>query len=156
MFSTQTSPLREAESQRSGVVDVLRMLSSDFLQCYRCNTLLAWSLWWALSTCGYFQVINYAQALWEKVLPSHDNKIYNGYVETLATLLGEGSPHLLYVSPGALAAYLRRAIFLKRRGRSAQISWCSRLQALWRPCWWDTYPCVGLCGGSWPCAACPC
>lgn len=78
----------EAGSHRNGLVDVLRMLFDDFLQCYRCRPLLAWSLWWALATCGYLQVINYVQALWEKIRPSHDNKIYNGYVEALSTLLG--------------------------------------------------------------------
>ncbi|KAL0190747.1 hypothetical protein M9458_013445, partial [Cirrhinus mrigala] len=56
--------------------------------CYSSSTLLAWSVWWALSTCGYFQVINYAQVLWEKILPSNDFEIYNGYVETVSTLLG--------------------------------------------------------------------
>ncbi len=65
------------------------MLFEDFLQCYRCRPLLAWSLWWALATCGYLQVINYVQVLWEKIRPSHDNKIYNGYVEALSTLLGQ-------------------------------------------------------------------
>ncbi|XP_044043994.1 thiamine transporter 1 [Siniperca chuatsi] len=75
-------------SHNSGLVAVLRVLFDDFLQCYRCRPLLAWSLWWALATCGYFQVINYAQALWENVRPSHEYEIYNGYVETLSTLLG--------------------------------------------------------------------
>ncbi|XP_070786844.1 thiamine transporter 1 [Enoplosus armatus] len=78
----------EAGSHKNGLLDVLRMLFDDFLQCYRCRPLLAWSLWWALATCGYFQVINYAQALWENVRPSQDYEIYNGYVETLSTLLG--------------------------------------------------------------------
>ncbi|KTG41089.1 hypothetical protein cypCar_00001368 [Cyprinus carpio] len=72
----------------SGLLEVLKMLWSDFLECYSCSTLLAWSVWWALSTCGYLQVINYAQALWEKILPSNDFEIYNGYVETISTLLG--------------------------------------------------------------------
>lgn len=88
MQITQSS---EAGSRSRGFVDVLRMLFRDFLQCYRCRPLLAWSLWWALATCGYFQVINYAQALWENIRPSHDYEIYNGYVETLSTLLGEGA-----------------------------------------------------------------
>lgn len=88
MQITQSS---EAGSHSSGFVDVLRMLFHDFLQCYRCRPLLAWSLWWALATCGYFQVINYAQALWENIRPSHDYEIYNGYVETLSTLLGEAA-----------------------------------------------------------------
>nr|XP_020513860.1 thiamine transporter 1 isoform X1 [Labrus bergylta] len=94
-FKMQTSALclqisssSETERPRRGLLDVLRMLFDDFLQCYRCRPLLAWSLWWALSTCGYFQILNYAQPLWEKVRPSHDYEIYNGYVETASTLLG--------------------------------------------------------------------
>ncbi|XP_059416608.1 thiamine transporter 1-like isoform X2 [Carassius carassius] len=72
----------------SGLLEVFKMLWTDFLQCYSSSTLLAWSVWWALSTCGYLQVINYAQALWEKILPSKEFDIYNGYVETISTLLG--------------------------------------------------------------------
>lgn len=87
----QISPDKDGENHRTSFVDVLQMLSSDFVQCYRCHTLLSWSLWWALATCGYFQIVNYAQALWEKVRPSNDYEIYNGYVETLSTLLGKGS-----------------------------------------------------------------
>ncbi|XP_067315450.1 thiamine transporter 1 [Pseudorasbora parva] len=68
--------------------EVLKMLWEDFLKCYSSPTLLSWSVWWALSTCGYLQVVNYAQALWEKILPSKDFEIYNGYVETISTLLG--------------------------------------------------------------------
>uniref|UniRef100_A0A4W4GQN2 Solute carrier family 19 member 2 n=1 Tax=Electrophorus electricus TaxID=8005 RepID=A0A4W4GQN2_ELEEL len=60
----------------------------NFVQCFSRRPLLAWSVWWALSTCGYFQVINYAQVLWEKILPSKEFEIYNGYVETISTLLG--------------------------------------------------------------------
>lgn len=89
-LSTQIPGSSGAGGRRLGFADVLRMLFRDFLQCYSCRPLLAWSLWWALATCGYFQVINYAQALWENVRPSHDYEIYNGYVETLSTLLGEG------------------------------------------------------------------
>ncbi|XP_035006160.1 thiamine transporter 1 [Hippoglossus stenolepis] len=78
----------EAESQSSGLVEVMQMLFADFLECYKCRPLLAWSVWWALATCGYFQVVNYAQPLWENIRPSKDYEIYNGYVETLSTLLG--------------------------------------------------------------------
>ncbi|KAF7646432.1 hypothetical protein LDENG_00187920, partial [Lucifuga dentata] len=77
----------EAGTCRSRLAEVLWILLENFLQSYRCRPLLAWSLWWALATCGYFQVINYAQPLWEKVRPSQDYDIYNGYVETLATLI---------------------------------------------------------------------
>lgn len=82
---TKTS---NGDGSHNSLVDVLKILWEDFLQCYSCRTLLAWSVWWALATCGYFQVVNYAQALWEKVRPSQDFEIYNGYVETASTLLG--------------------------------------------------------------------
>ncbi|XP_018412800.1 PREDICTED: thiamine transporter 1 isoform X1 [Nanorana parkeri] len=68
--------------------NVLRTLWKDFLHCYSSRTLLCWSVWWALSTCGYFQVINYSQGLWEKVAPSSHSDIYNGSVEAVSTLLG--------------------------------------------------------------------
>lgn len=90
-LSMQISRSSKAESPSSGLVEVLRMLFDDFLQCYRCRPLLAWSLWWALATCGYYQVINYTQVLWEKIRPSQVYEIYNGYVESLSTLLGEAA-----------------------------------------------------------------
>uniref|UniRef100_A0A8C0V031 Solute carrier family 19 member 2 n=1 Tax=Cyanistes caeruleus TaxID=156563 RepID=A0A8C0V031_CYACU len=74
--------------QKVDIVKVLKDLWRDFLQCYSSRTMLCWSVWWALSTCGYFQVINYAQGLWEMVLPSHSADIYNGAVEAASTLLG--------------------------------------------------------------------
>ncbi|XP_029790850.1 thiamine transporter 1 isoform X1 [Suricata suricatta] len=68
---------------------VLRALWDDFLRCYSSRPLLCWSVWWALSTCGYFQIINYAQGLWEKVMmASPKAAIYNGGVEAVSTLLG--------------------------------------------------------------------
>ncbi|NP_001263384.1 thiamine transporter 1 isoform b [Mus musculus] len=67
---------------------VFRVLWNDFLMCYSSRPLLCWSVWWALSTCGYFQVVNYAQGLWEKVMPSQNADIYNGGVEAVSTLLG--------------------------------------------------------------------
>ncbi|XP_054915233.1 thiamine transporter 1 [Poeciliopsis prolifica] len=78
----------EAAGGSSGLVRVLRTLFHDFIQCYKCRPLLAWSVWWALATCGYFQIISYAQALWETFYSSQHHEIYNGYVETLSTLLG--------------------------------------------------------------------
>ncbi|XP_037125828.1 thiamine transporter 1 [Syngnathus acus] len=82
------SPSSEETSRSYDLSEVLKMLLADFLHCYRRGPLLAWSLWWALATCGHFQVVNYAQALWEKIRPSSEYLIYNGYVETLSTLLG--------------------------------------------------------------------
>ncbi|XP_021255048.1 coiled-coil domain-containing protein 181-like isoform X2 [Numida meleagris] len=77
----------EKKEQKVDALKVLKDLWRDFLQCYSSRTMLCWSVWWALSTCGYFQVINYAQGLWEMVLSSHSTKIYNGGVEAASTLL---------------------------------------------------------------------
>jgi thiamine transporter 2/3 len=39
--------------------------------------------------CGYFQVLNYIQPLWETVAPSGTNNIYNGAVEATHTFLSK-------------------------------------------------------------------
>ncbi|XP_053900305.1 thiamine transporter 1 isoform X2 [Malaclemys terrapin pileata] len=76
------------QEQKVEISKVLRELWRDFLQCYSSRPMLCWSVWWAFSTCGYFQVINYTQGLWEMVLPSQRFEIYNGGVEAVSTLLG--------------------------------------------------------------------
>ncbi|XP_061484279.1 thiamine transporter 1 isoform X2 [Rhineura floridana] len=76
------------QEEKVDILKVIKELWQDFLQCYSSRPLLCWSVWWALSTCGYFQIINYAQGLWEMVLPSQSSEIYNGGVEAASTLLG--------------------------------------------------------------------
>ncbi|XP_048351274.1 thiamine transporter 1 isoform X1 [Sphaerodactylus townsendi] len=78
----------EQQGQKVDIVKVIKELWKDFLQCYSSQPLLCWSVWWALSTCGYFQIINYVQGLWELVQPSQNSEIYNGGVEAVSTLLG--------------------------------------------------------------------
>ncbi|XP_036879759.1 thiamine transporter 1 isoform X2 [Manis javanica] len=80
--------LTERQEPQPGLLLVLKVLWADFLACYSSRPLLCWSVWWALSTCGYFQVLNYAQGLWEKVMPSRQAAIYNGSVEAVSTFLG--------------------------------------------------------------------
>ncbi|XP_067402216.1 thiamine transporter 1 isoform X2 [Emydura macquarii macquarii] len=77
-----------SQEQKVDISRVLKELWQDFLQCYSSRPMLCWSVWWSLSTCGYFQVINYVQGLWEMVVPSQSFKIYNGGVEAVSTLLG--------------------------------------------------------------------
>ncbi|XP_051869839.1 thiamine transporter 1-like isoform X2 [Pristis pectinata] len=67
---------------------VLALLWKTLMQCYSSGPLLCWSVWWALSTCGYFQILNYVQILWEKIYPSQNSQIYNGMVEAASALLG--------------------------------------------------------------------
>uniref|UniRef100_A0A8C6VJ58 Solute carrier family 19 member 2 n=1 Tax=Naja naja TaxID=35670 RepID=A0A8C6VJ58_NAJNA len=77
----------EEQEQKVNIMKVIKELWQDFLQCYSSWPLVCWSVWWALSTCGYFQVINYTQGMWEIVLPSQTSEIYNGAVEAVSTLL---------------------------------------------------------------------
>lgn len=55
---------------------------------YSSKTVVIWSLWWALASCGSFQVQNYIQNLWEVVSPHKTSgTIYNGAVEAVGTLV---------------------------------------------------------------------
>ncbi|XP_006890387.1 PREDICTED: thiamine transporter 2-like [Elephantulus edwardii] len=57
----------------------------DLKECYSSRRLFYWSLWWALSTAGYNQVLNYVQILWDYKALSPNSPIYNGAVEAIAT-----------------------------------------------------------------------
>ena len=60
----------------------------DLKQCYSSKQLFYWSLWWAFSTAGYNQVLNYVQVLWDYKAPSQIS-VYNGAVEAIATFGGK-------------------------------------------------------------------
>nr|XP_047919153.1 thiamine transporter 2 [Anser cygnoides] len=66
---------------------VLVQLSRDLRDCYSSRKLLYWSLWWALATAGFNQIVNYIQVLWDFRAPSHSSAVYNGAVEAIATFL---------------------------------------------------------------------
>lgn len=82
--------MEQVPPQRSlkGCLQVVQHLWRDCVQCYS-RSLLCWSVWWALATCGYNQTINYVQVLWEHIQPSQDFTVYNGVVEALSNLFGE-------------------------------------------------------------------
>ncbi|NWI49080.1 S19A3 protein, partial [Calyptomena viridis] len=71
----------------SHILSVLLQLSKDLRDCYSSRKLLYWSLWWALATAGFNQVLNYVQVLWDFQAPSHSSAVYNGAVEAIATFL---------------------------------------------------------------------
>jgi len=71
------------------VLRVLVQLSKDLRDCYSSRKLLYWSLWWALATAGFNQVLNYIQVLWDFRAPSHSSAVYNGAVEAVATFLSK-------------------------------------------------------------------
>lgn len=58
----------------------------SLLCAFKKRTVLLWSIWWALASCGTYQVANYAQTLWGPM--QHDGQfIGNGFVECSNTLL---------------------------------------------------------------------
>ncbi|ELU00256.1 hypothetical protein CAPTEDRAFT_184223 [Capitella teleta] len=62
---------------------------ADLRECYSNRGLFKWSVWWAIATCGNFQVGNYIQNLWEEIEPSAGHvDVYNGAVDAIATLCG--------------------------------------------------------------------
>ncbi|XP_069474084.1 thiamine transporter 2-like isoform X2 [Ambystoma mexicanum] len=75
-------------SSHTTFFQVLPRLMVDLKECYSTKKLIYWSLWSALATAGYNQILNYVQILWEHVEPSQNAAIYNGGVEALSTLLG--------------------------------------------------------------------
>ncbi|XP_050833767.1 thiamine transporter 2 isoform X3 [Serinus canaria] len=79
-----------ARPHRHGL-SVLLQLGRDLRDCYGSRRLLCWSLWWALATAGFNQVLNYVQVLWDLRAPSHSSTVYNGAVEAIATFLGSAT-----------------------------------------------------------------
>ena len=66
----------------------LKTMFIAFKESYRNKTLLQWSIWWSLAMCGYLQVGNYVQNLWEDIQGQDKNKVVNGGIEAAATLGG--------------------------------------------------------------------
>ncbi|XP_068001651.1 thiamine transporter 2 isoform X2 [Melanerpes formicivorus] len=83
-------PAEKAKPQNH-MLRVLVQLGQDLRDCYSSSKLLCWSLWWALATAGFNQVLNYIQVLWDTRAPSHSSAVYNGAVEAIATFLGSAT-----------------------------------------------------------------
>ncbi|XP_064241982.1 thiamine transporter 2-like isoform X2 [Passer domesticus] len=77
------------------MLSVLLQLGRDLRHCYGSRQLLYWSLWWALATAGFNQVLNYVQVLWDFRAPSHSSAVYNGAVEAIATFLSSVTSFLV-------------------------------------------------------------
>ncbi|XP_035400693.1 thiamine transporter 2-like [Cygnus atratus] len=86
---TGPAPQQQAEQPKpqNHMLRVLVQLSRDLRDCYSSRKLLYWSLWWALATAGFNQIVNYIQVLWDFRAPSHSSAVYNGAVEAIATFL---------------------------------------------------------------------
>ncbi|GFG28335.1 hypothetical protein Cfor_09087 [Coptotermes formosanus] len=64
-------------------------LWKDFTSAYTNPYVVKWSFWWALSTCGFLQVLNYVQLIWNSIINENGNtEIYHGAVEATYTVIG--------------------------------------------------------------------
>ncbi|KAK5986790.1 Reduced folate carrier [Trichostrongylus colubriformis] len=64
-----------------------KTLINDMKIIYGNSFMLKWSLWWALASCGYFQVGNYIQTLWGTLIAPNASEVYNGLTEALCPLI---------------------------------------------------------------------
>ncbi|XP_063242833.1 thiamine transporter 1-like [Bacillus rossius redtenbacheri] len=69
----------------------LRLLWADFQAAFTSSYVLKWSMWWAFTMCGFFQLTTYCKVLW-KVMTQETNEtytsLYNGVAEALGTTAG--------------------------------------------------------------------
>ena len=72
--------------------DGFMFMWSELKDVYKDRVVLIWSVWWAIASCGNFQVLNYVQNLWAVISevdsPGEEKDVYNGAVEATSTLLG--------------------------------------------------------------------
>ncbi|KRX48363.1 Folate transporter 1 [Trichinella patagoniensis] len=75
---------RRTENDTKFSIHFLTVLFYRLKKCYHSIFVIKWSIFWAISTCGYLQVVNYIQLLWSKLQDKNDNStIYNGITEAV-------------------------------------------------------------------------
>ncbi|EFO97194.1 CRE-FOLT-1 protein [Caenorhabditis remanei] len=75
------------EKKLSYTQEYLKRSLEELKTCSKNHELLKWSLWWALASCGVYQVQNYTQSLWKEMQTDPDD-VANGVVEFVNTALG--------------------------------------------------------------------
>ncbi|KAL2718818.1 thiamine transporter 1-like [Vespula squamosa] len=74
------------------------LLWQHFLNAYTHGHIVKWSMWWAFSTCGYLQITNYTQLLWQTAVESYD-EIYNGAVDACYAIIGASTVFIISKIP---------------------------------------------------------
>ncbi|CAI5451358.1 unnamed protein product [Caenorhabditis angaria] len=77
----------ETPKSSSYTKEYFRKTVEELKVCSKNRELLKWSIWWALASCGMYQVQNYIQSLWREMQNDPEN-VANGFVELTNTLLG--------------------------------------------------------------------
>lgn len=76
------------KSKREWLKHAFKLIWKDLIAAYTNTTIIKWSIWWALATCGFYQVLNYTQLLWEEIIAETGQELYNGGVEAAYTIIG--------------------------------------------------------------------
>jgi thiamine transporter 2/3 len=63
-FDTNSLPIEEEIEQENEHQKSMKTRLKSLFMAFRNRTVLMWSVWWALASCGTYQVANYAQTLW--------------------------------------------------------------------------------------------
>ena len=88
--SVNTDKITDTKPYRRTICSGLLFLATELKHIYSTRTVILWSVWWALASCGNFQVGNYIQNLWKIVAPHKESrKLYNGAVEAGGTLFSK-------------------------------------------------------------------
>ncbi|XP_015174418.1 PREDICTED: thiamine transporter 1-like [Polistes dominula] len=74
-------------SRSSKIKHAYALLWKHFVNAYTHGDVVKWSMWWALSTCGYLQITSYAQLVWQTTVKSYD-EIYNGAIDAVYAVIG--------------------------------------------------------------------
>uniref|UniRef100_A0A7E4VIU5 Thiamine transporter 2 n=1 Tax=Panagrellus redivivus TaxID=6233 RepID=A0A7E4VIU5_PANRE len=97
--ATPLSPNQVPENYWGFCKDTMLSLKENLVIHYSNKSILKWSLWWAMATCGELQVGNYAQTLWGQLQDSDGDNNLNGFIEAscpfiamIAILAVERSP----------------------------------------------------------------
>uniref|UniRef100_A0A0A1XPW3 Thiamine transporter 1 n=1 Tax=Zeugodacus cucurbitae TaxID=28588 RepID=A0A0A1XPW3_ZEUCU len=87
--STELQDAKSINSQsRESVIPVapFKLLWSHFYNAYSNLKVVQWSIWYAVSLCGYLQIITYMQVLWIEIEPNMEIA-WNGAVDAVLTAL---------------------------------------------------------------------
>jgi len=87
-FQKNDDNKNEVPKDGSKVSRALFYLRRDLQTAYSNPLVIKWSLWWALATCGFYQVLYYTQIIWEEIIAESGQSLYNGAVEALYTIIG--------------------------------------------------------------------
>ncbi|KHJ89071.1 reduced folate carrier [Oesophagostomum dentatum] len=65
-----------------------KTIIGDIRTIYGNTSMMKWSLWWALTSCAFYQIGNYTQTLWGTIIDVNNSEVYNGVTEALCPLIG--------------------------------------------------------------------